>query len=204
MKSSKPFSSVLSDKKSFVKQQSSMSVPKKTHILHPLRNKWNIYYNIPSTMYQKPTESNSWNSHKLLMSNIDTAEQCIDCIELFPETVVKGTTLFMMKNGCQPEWETVENRNGGDFSFKIPNKYVYSIWRHVSYSLCGETLTVDKNHMEFVNGISISPKKSFCILKIWMNHCSLQQPSIFITIPNLDKEGCYFEEHKKKKNFGAN
>jgi hypothetical protein len=49
--------------------------------------------------------------------------------------------------------------------------------------------------MNFVNGITISPKRGFCIVKIWLYDCSLQDPSIIVPIPLLSKMGCLFKSH---------
>ena len=38
-------------------------------------------------------------------------------------------------------------------------------------------------------------KKKFCILKIWMNDCTLKDPEIFIDIDNLFNDGCLFKKH---------
>jgi hypothetical protein len=62
--------------------------------------------------------------------------------------------------------------------------------------MCGETLCVDKKHNSLINGITISPKKNFCIIKIWLLNCSVQDPNIIISIPNLLKQGCLFKKHE--------
>ena len=76
--------------------------------------------------------------------------------------------LFIMKEGITPLWEDIHNRNGGCFSYKINNKFVAQIWKDLSYSLMGETLTEKELFNNNINGITISPKKNFCIIKIWL------------------------------------
>jgi hypothetical protein len=93
-------------------------------------------------------------------------------------------------------WEDNCNRNGGCFSYKVSNKVVVNVWRELTYLLCCNSLTVDKKHMELVNGITISPKRGFCIVKIWLKNCSLQDPNIVVDIDNLVKVGCLFKTHK--------
>jgi len=63
-------------------------------------------------------------------------------------------------------------------------------------ALCGETLCIDKTKNEHINGITISPKKNFCIVKVWMNCCTIQDPNFIIDIPNLSKNGCIFKRHE--------
>ena len=47
-----------------------------------------------------------------------------------------------------------------------------------------------------INGITISPKRSFCIVKIWMKNCTIQNPSKLAEIPGLSVQGCIFKKHK--------
>tara|TARA_B110000211_G_C14093141_1_gene560676 strand:+ start:14368 stop:14775 length:408 start_codon:yes stop_codon:yes gene_type:complete len=66
----------------------------------------------------------------------------------------------------EPRWEDVHNKRGGYWSFKIENNVAVKSWDVLSKFLIGETLC--DNH-SIINGISISPKKQFCIIKIWNN-----------------------------------
>ena len=69
-----------------------------------------------------------------------------------------------------------KNRGGGCFSYKISNKNVSNVWKELSYILSGETISNDHKFGQNVNGITISPKKAFCIIKIWMSNCQYQDP----------------------------
>jgi hypothetical protein len=155
-----------------------------------LIDKWNLYCHLP--------HDKNWDlqSYKKIMTDIDDIEKLIAINESVPENIVKYCMLFVMRNGITPMWEDPKNRNGGCFSFKVINKQVYTIWKSLFYALCGETLCVDPKHNAFVNGITISPKKNFCIIKIWLENCSIQDPSILINIPNLTKQGCLFKKHE--------
>jgi hypothetical protein len=46
-----------------------------------------------------------------------------------------------------------------------------------------------------INGISLSPKKSFCIVKVWMKDCNFMNPDILTNIEHMDKTGCIFKKH---------
>ena len=55
-----------------------------------------------------------------------------------------------------------------------------------------------KNSIDFadINGISISPKKSFCIIKIWNNDSSLNKNSYLKEdIPNVNLDECLYKAH---------
>lgn len=155
-----------------------------------LIDKWDLYYHLP---YNK-----NWDlsSYKIILSGIDSAEQVIALNETLPENIVKYCMLFMMRKGITPMWEDKMNRNGGCFSFKVINKQVQTVWKDLCYSLCGETLFLDKKYHKLVNGITVSPKKNFCIVKIWLRDCSVQDPNAIIDIVSLPKQGCLFKKHE--------
>ena len=75
--------------------------------------------------------------------------------------------------------------------FKIANKTVYHIWKSLVYGLCGETLFTDKEANACVNGLSISPKKTFCIIKIWLSHCQHKE-AVLNPIMQLNHEDVKF------------
>ena len=104
--------------------------------------------------------------------------------------------LFVMRDGITPMWEDPKNRNGGCFSYKVSNKHVPEVWKNLFFGLCGESLCVKSEHSTYVNGITISPKKNFCIIKIWLSNTKLQDPNSIISIPNLLKQGCLFKMHE--------
>jgi len=163
------------------------SISKSQYILN---DKWNLYYHLP--------HDKKWDitSYKLIIGTIDNAQKLIAINETLPENVIKNCMLFVMREGITPMWEDPKNRNGGCFSFKVPNKQVQLVWRFLFYSICGETLCIEKKHNQFINGITVSPKRNFCILKIWLSDCSLQDPNILIDIVNLSKTGCLFKKHE--------
>ena len=151
---------------------------------------WNYYYHLPN--------DKNWNlaSYKTIMGDIDMLEKLIAVNETITNNIIKNCMLFVMREGVTPMWEDSCNRNGGCFSYKVSNKVVVSVWRELTYLLCGNSLTIDKNHMELVNGITISPKRGFCIVKIWLKNCSLQDPNVVVDVENLVKVGCLFKTHK--------
>jgi hypothetical protein len=157
--------------------------------IHKLFVNWSLYYHLPN--------DKNWNlsSYKPILENIDSVEQLIAVNEGLTDNIVKHCMLFVMRVGITPMWEDKKNRNGGCFSYKVVNKSVPIVWRELMYLLCGNSLTINQKHMNFINGITISPKRGFCIVKIWLADCSIQDPSIIVQIPLLSKMGCLFKSH---------
>jgi hypothetical protein len=164
-----------------------LSIPTPHSILH---GKWDLYYHLP--------HDNNWSlsGYTIIMESIETAEQVILLNETISENVVKNCMLFVMRNGITPMWEDPKNRNGGCFSYKVVNKHIHEIWKALMYLMCGETLCVDPNDNKHINGITISPKKNFCIIKIWLDVSTHQDPNMIVQIPNLLKQGCLFKKHE--------
>jgi hypothetical protein len=158
---------------------------------HPLNGKWDLYYHLP--------HDTNWelSSYRSILADINTAEQVVGLNEsAISEYVVQNSMLFLMRRGITPMWEDAKNRDGGCFSFRIPNKYVHDIWKTLIYSVCGETLFADRVHNEAMNGVTVSPKRNFCIVKVWMRNCENIDPNTISNVPNLSKQGCLFKKHE--------
>jgi hypothetical protein len=156
---------------------------------HNLNNKWNLWSHLP--------HDPDWTvkSYKKIIQ-FSNVEETIAIIESLPEGLVKNCMLFIMKDGISPMWEDEKNRNGGCFSYKVSNKNVYEVWRDLSYVLIGESISRNNKFVDSVTGITISPKKNFCIVKIWMTNCEHQNPQVIsIDVNNLQPHGCLFKKH---------
>ena len=157
---------------------------------HMLNDKWNLYYHLP--------HDKNWDvsSYSAIMSSIDNAEQIILLNQTIHDNVLKNCMLFVMREGITPMWEDPRNRNGGCFSYKISNRFVAEVWKKLFYMITGETICKDTSNSKHVNGITVSPKKNFCIVKIWLDVSTLQDPNIISNIPNLQQQGCLFKKHE--------
>lgn len=153
-----------------------------------LSDKWVLWAHLPhDTDWTKK-------SYKQIME-INSVEEMISLYRTLPDKLIKNCMLFLMRKGISPTWEDEKNRHGGCFSYKVMNKLVCSVWNKLSFSLVGNTITSVKSLLSNVNGITISPKKSFCIIKIWMCNCEFQNPSKLIIIKGLNIHGCLFKKH---------
>ena len=156
---------------------------------HSLNGKWVLYNHLPS--------EKNWSlcSYNIIMSNIDTVEKMIAINRALPENMIKFSMLFLMREGITPLWEDEQNKNGGCFSYKVINKNVLQVWRHMMYLLAGESLATQTDYNANINGITISPKKNFCIIKIWMKSSKFQDPQMVACVDNLTKHGSMFKRH---------
>ena len=81
------------------------------------------------------------------------------------------------------------------FSYKVLSKHIAKCWTDLTYCCIGNTISLDEEFVRKTNGITISPKKNFSIIKIWMSDCSKQNPQSVVQIPNLNNFGSFFKKH---------
>jgi hypothetical protein len=155
---------------------------------HKLASKWILWAHLP--------HDTDWTvgSYKRIYE-FDTVEQAITITEMLPPKLIMNCMLFIMRSGITPVWEDSRNRNGGCFSYKVANKDVHQAWKQLTYGLVGETITASQALLPHVNGITISPKKNFCIIKVWLANCTFQNASIIQEYDGITSHGCLFKKN---------
>lgn len=130
--------------------------------INPLNNYWTLWIHLP--------HDTNWNidSYKKICS-FRYLEQAIALINHIKENLVVNCMLFIMREDIKPIWEDEKNKNGSCISYKINNRLVYNIWRQMSIFMVSEILLDNMEHQSAINGITVSPKKNFCIVKLWFN-----------------------------------
>jgi len=152
---------------------------------YKLNDKWILWYhslkntNWDNKSYIKVIEIRTLFDYKLLT----------DIIKI---NHLQNGMFFLMKNNIFPTWEDPNNRMGGCISYKIDNN-ILNEWFKVILLTIIEQLANDSND---ITGISISPKKEFNILKIWMNDDSKDYKNIIKTYePFIILEKCMYKKH---------
>ena len=156
--------------------------------VHKLNNKWCLWAHLP--------HNTDWsiNSYTKILT-FDSIEEQIAVFEIMPPILIKNCMLFLMKDGIYPTWEDPKNKQGGCFSYKIANKNVVDSWKNLSYTLIGNTLSDNEDFANDITGITISPKKNFCIVKIWLTTCKFKDVKYINQISNLPNNDCIFKKH---------
>jgi hypothetical protein len=156
---------------------------------HALSDKWTLWAHLP--------HNTDWGVNSYInISTFKYVEDAIAITESLPSVLVENCMLFLMREGIKPTWEDPKNRNGGCFSYKIPNKNVYKVWKELTYVVVGSTISNQTAFVNSVTGITISPKKNFCIIKVWMSNCTHQNPAVVTDdVKGLVSQGCLFKKH---------
>jgi len=155
---------------------------------HQLESKWVLWAHLP--------HDTDWSlkSYKKIYE-FSTVEEVLSIYANLPPKLVVNCMLFLMRSGISPTWEDPRNRKGGCFSYKLNNKNVPDCWRKISFSTCGETLSSNLKLQKTINGITISPKKNFCILKVWTSTCDYQDARQINSDSGITSNGCLFKKH---------
>ena len=163
---------------------------------HPTNTKWIVWYHNPSdknwglSSYKDIIELSSIEDFCVLRN---TWDKCL------PKTD-EGMFFLMRKTekGCiYPQWEDKNNRKGGYWSFKVTKDNSESAWFELMMFMIGECITRDPKNIPEINGISISPKKNFCILKIWNKDCNISSKEILSNeLQFLNMEEVLYSNHE--------
>ena len=145
-----------------------------------------------------PHESNWSPESYIKIHTFQTVEDMIAINEtlILSDVLLKSCMFFLMRESILPFWEDDSNKHGGCFSYKVQNKIIVECWKKLTYSTVGNSISSDQDFNECVNGITISPKKYFCIIKVWMKNKEHQNPDIICKgIPGIITDGCIFKLH---------
>ena len=133
------------------------------------------------------------------IDSFNTIEEFWNIFYFFNETIVSNSMIFLMKNDIKPMWEDQQNINGGCWSFKILKKDIYKCWCELCIAVLGANVTNDLENYNTINGISISPKKTFSIIKIWSNNSKNSDNSLLSKkIPYIFINSSIYKAHNYK------
>ena len=130
---------------------------------------WTAYFHEP--------EDPLWtvSSYKLLQKLSSWEAMGAFLRELGPHKTTNGL-LRIMKGDISPLWENKANIRGGSYCLKVPRRSAIEVFTRylaaAAANCCAKTATNE------IVGVTISPKKGFCIIKIWnLNAKSFNKPS---------------------------
>jgi len=168
--------------------QHTMEQSLKVGTFHKLSDKWTLWAHLP--------HNTDWSLKGYIpVFTFTTLEETVSLIQKLPLKLVENCMLFIMRDGIHPMWEDPQNRDGGCFSYKVLSNNIYVAWKELTYATVGGSISTKKGFFDSVAGITISPKKKFCIIKIWMKNCDYQNPTDVIPIRGLQSTGCLFKKH---------
>jgi hypothetical protein len=139
---------------------------------------WSMYFHDP---YDE-----NWSLHSYVrFATINSPKSFWNVHELLKDKMHSGM-FFLMREHVFPCWDDDNNRKGGCLSIKVLKQDMKEFWESLCIRLLGETLLLPEyqtTHWDNINGISTSPKKHFCIIKIWLRSDALNS-KVFYNVPS--------------------
>lgn len=143
-----------------------------------LNDIWTLYFH-------DPYDAN-WNTSSYqCLGNIGSVEEFWKHHSMLKPHLHKGM-FFLMRDGIFPSWDATANINGGCMSIKVLKEHLADFWEDLLIKTLGETLLKEPHRekaWDCVNGLSTSPKKTFCIVKIWLKEKTITSKEFFSILP---------------------
>lgn len=128
-----------------------------------LNTSWKVWFH--------SIKDNSWtnNSYKLIytLNNLYDIKVLTDNILA---NHLQNGMFFIMRDDIFPTWEHCDNREGCSISFKVPASSLKENWDLFTIKILTEDILKDKEKYSEINGFSISPKREFNIIKLWLRN----------------------------------
>ncbi len=141
---------------------------------HFLNDNWILYFHDP---FDSNWEKDSYKE----ICKIDTIESFWQINNLLEDKIEIGM-FFLFREHIFPLWDDDYNKDGGALSIKILKTDSYNCWTDTAIKVLSENLLkedINNAFAEEINGISVSPKKTFCIIKIWTKTTQLCETEQF-------------------------
>lgn len=93
--------------------------------------------------------------------------------------------------------EDPHNQNGGYWTSKINTEHAMEVWKKLCFLMVNETVVED---WQKINGVSITPKQGFCLVKIWNgkdDNSDISQLKMYLS-NFLDLNACMYFNNKIK------
>ena len=120
----------------------------------------------PWTVYFHEPEDTSWTSESYKKLQTIQSWESLGSLfrELGPHKINNGL-LRIMRSDSSPLWEDKANIRGGSYCLKVTRRNSIEVfYRYVAAAALGICSVNPGNE---IVGVTISPKKGFCIIKIW-------------------------------------
>jgi hypothetical protein len=132
-------------------------------------SKMNLDSPIPTgawTLYFHSPEETKWTLNTFIsLGAMKTWREFWAVIDTLKEASLSDGMFFMMRDPSPPLWESHQNIRGGCYSFRCQKKDASDIYlNHIIASMLGSLSGHPENR---INGVSISPKRGFNIVKVW-------------------------------------
>ncbi|MEW5315124.1 MAG: hypothetical protein WDW38_006575 [Sanguina aurantia] len=131
------------------------------------------------------------------MANVSSVADMWDVHMGMQQHLTEGM-FFVTREHVFPCWDDASNIKGGCISLKVLKTELHTFWEEILIGMLGETLLVlppedscSEDAWSLINGISTSPKRYYCIVKLWLRDGGNSQREHFRLPCNYQGEVLY-------------
>jgi len=132
-------------------------------------SKMNVDSPIPTgswTLYFHSPEETKWTLNTFVsLGSMKTWHDFWTIIDGLKSDLLSDGMFFMMRDPSPPLWESHQNIRGGCYSFRCQKQFASEIY--INYIIAAMLGTLQNTDANRINGITISPKRGFNIVKVW-------------------------------------
>jgi len=119
----------------------------------------------PWTLYFHSPQETKWTLNTYTsLGSMKTWYQFWSIVEALQSESFSDGMFFLMRDPSPPLWESHHHIRGGCYSFRCQKKEAADVYLTYIVAAMLDALSVPSNR---INGISISPKRGFNIIKVW-------------------------------------
>uniref|UniRef100_A0A6C0KV19 Eukaryotic translation initiation factor 4E n=1 Tax=viral metagenome TaxID=1070528 RepID=A0A6C0KV19_9ZZZZ len=151
---------------------------------------WTIYFHSP--------EETKWTLNTFVsLGSMKTWGQFWSIIEVLKSESFSDGMFFLMRDPAPPLWESHHHIRGGCYSFRCSKKEAPEVYLTYIIATMMNGVTHDTNNK--INGISISPKRGFNIIKLWNSDSLFDKPSNLVTVSSIRDSDIIYTPFVQKK-----
>jgi len=153
----------------------------------------------PWTLYFHSPEETKWTLNTFInLGSMKTWQQFWVIMDTLKTDSFSDGMFFLMRDPSPPLWESHHHIRGGCYSFRCQKKDAAEIY--LNYSIASMLGGLSTDPANLMNGISISPKRGFNIVKVWNTDAQkFNQPADLAAISTIREADVIYTPFVQKK-----
>jgi len=153
----------------------------------------------PWTLYFHSPEETKWTLNTFInLGSMKTWQQFWVIMDTLKTDSFSDGMFFLMRDPSPPLWESHHHIRGGCYSFRCQKKDAADIY--LNYSIASMLGGLSADPANLMNGISISPKRGFNIVKVWNTDAQkFSQPADLAAISTIREADIIYTPFVQKK-----
>jgi translation initiation factor 4E len=160
--------------------------------VYNLNNKWTLWFH--------HVDDPNWSEESYIkIHDIDSIADFWNVVNTIKDFT--NGNFFLMRSNIFPRWEDINNLDGGYWSIRVLKADSNKKWINLMMLLIGETITEKHEHINEINGITISPKINNCVIKIWNRNSAKKELGMLSKSNMFNNSDVLFRAHQEHNDF---